>query len=324
MIFTFLLLKIIPLYFLILLGYLAGRFFNAHRDTLAQILFFLITPVILFNGVVHTRLDLNVVALPLFTFTISSCLCFCFYRLSALIWNDSTKNLMAMSAGCGNTGYLGFPLALLFFDEQGAGVYIMAWLGMSIFENTLGYYILAKANNTGNECLKKLYKLPSLYAVLIGIVCNYAGLIPPGIFDETISHMKGAFTVLGMMMIGMGLAHLPHFKFDFKFIGVSFLAKFAAWPLFMLLLIAVDTHWLHFFDKTIYDALFLISIVPIGVNTVILSALLKNKPEKAVVAVVASTLFALAYIPFMTGHFLDDPTVSEQSEIADAAPDEEH
>ena len=323
MIFTFLLIKIIPLYFLMLLGYTSRENIQCTSRYHCSNYLFLITPVILFNGVVHTKMDLSIITLPLLTFAISSFLCLSFYALSGLVWKDSTKNLMAMSAGCGNTGYLGFPLALLFFDEQGTGVYIMAWLGMTIFENSLGYYILAKGSHSGAECLKKLFKLPSLYAVFLGLAFNYFNVFPPDLFSETITHMKGAYTVLGMMVIGLGLAHLPHFKLDFKFIGMAFLAKFAVWPVIILLLTTADSLWFHFFDKTIYDALLLISIVPIGVNTVIISSLLNNKPEKAVIAVVASTVFALVYIPLMTSHFLGhNIEMPEQGEIADAAEKE--
>ena len=317
MIFSVLLLKIIPFYLMIFLGYLAGKLFHAHRETIAQILFFLITPIILFVGVVNTKLDLNVLSLPLFTFAISCTLCLLFYALSSLIWNDSTKNLMAMSAGCGNTGYLGLPIALLLFDEQGVGVYIMGWLGMTVFENSLGYYMLAKGTHSASVCLRKLAKLPALYGVLLGLVANVLHIRPPELFAESISHLKGTYTVLGMMTIGLGLANLPSLKFDYKFIGISFLSKFAAWPLLILLLTQADARWLHFFNQTIYDALLLISIVPIGINTVILSSLLKNKPEKAVIAVLLSTVFALGYIPFMTNTFLSSDPEIDREEIAE-------
>jgi malate permease and related proteins len=327
MIFSLLLLKIIPFYLIILLGYLAGKLFNTNRDALSQILFFLITPVIIFNGVINTDLNFSILSLPFLTFTISSSICLLFYALSRFIWQDSTKNLMAMSAGGGNTGYFGLPMALLLFNEQGAGVYIIALLGVTIYENSVGYYILAKGTHTAMECIRKLIKLPSLYAVLFGLIAHLFHIRLPSIFEESIIHMKGAYTVLGMMIIGLGLAGLPNFKFDFKFIGMTFLAKFAVWPLLVLLLIAVDMTWLHFFNQVIYDALILLSIVPIGVNTVILSSLLKNQPEKAVIAVVLSTVFALAYMPLMTTYFIEGSkgnSSMEESVIAEVSPPEKN
>jgi predicted permease len=268
-----------------------------------------------FNSVAHTKLDLSVLSLPLLTCLMTCMLCLGFYVLSKRVWQDSTKNLMAMSAGCGNTGYFGLPIALMLFDAQGVGIYIMAQLGTTIYENSLGYYILAKGTHSGMECIKKLAKLPALYGVCLGLLASYLNIQPPDFFSDSITHMKGAYTVLGMMIIGLGLAHLPNHKIDYKFIGLTFLAKFAVWPLCTLLFINADLHWFHFFNQTIYNALMLLSIVPIGVNAVIFSTLLKNKPEKAVIAVMLSTVAALAYLPLMTGYFIQQ---EEQQEIAEA------
>lgn len=299
-----LLLKIIPLYLNILLGYLAGKLLDANRDTIARIMFYMINPIVIFNGVVNTKLDAAVLFLPLLTFVISSSLCLIFYRLSKPIWQDSSRNLMAFSAGSGNTGYFGLPVALLLFNEQGEGVYIMALLGISLYENSIGYYIFAKGLYPPSECLWKLSKLPALYAFIGGLIINITHMKVPALFSEFMIGIKGTYTVLGMMIIGLGLASLHNFKLDLKFVGMTFLAKFVAWPCIVLSIILIDNHFLHFFSKSIHDALMLISIVPLAVNTVVMASLLNSQPEKAATTVMLSTLVAIVYVPFMTACFL--------------------
>ena len=306
--FSLLLFKIIPLYALILMGYLSGKWLDANRDTIAKILFFMITPIIIFNGVIHTRLDSNVLVLPLLTFGVSSILCIGFYNLSKLIWHDASKNLTAFSAGSGNTGYFGLPMALLLFDEQGEGVYIMAILGSMLYDNSMGYYILAKGSHSAKECIMKLIKLPSLYALALGLAFNIFQFKIPELFSEFSAYMKSTYTVLGMMVIGLGLSGLNHLKLDYKFIGMTFLAKFVAWPLLMLFIITTDAYCFHFFNPTIYNVLMLISIVPLAANMVVLASLFKNQPEKAATAVALSFIFAIVYVPVMTTYFIqDDP-----------------
>lgn len=304
------------------MGYLAGKLFSVSRDTIAQVLFFLITPIIVLNGVMNTHLNMNILLLPFLTFAMSSGLCLGFYILSKRIWNDSTENLMAISAGTGNTGYFGLPVALLLFDDHGEGVYIMALLGVTLFENSLGFYVLAKGTYSSRECLEKLIKLPSLYAFILGLILNFATIHPPLFFQEFIGYMKGTYVVLGMMIIGLGLSTLRSLKLDFKYIGMAFLAKFAAWPLIALAVIIFDSYWLGFFNQTIYDVLLLISIVPVAANTVILAAIVKNQPEKAAAAVFLSTFFALIYIPVMVTYFIEgaeDPQ-EVKSELIGTAP----
>lgn len=302
--FSALLLKISPLYLNMLLGFLAGKLLEMPRDAVARFMFYMISPLIMFNGILHTHLDLSVLSLPLLVFCISTSLCLIFYRFSKGLWKDSTANVLAFSAGSGNTGYFGLPLALFLFNDQGEGVYMMALLGVTIFENSIGFYIFAKGAHSPIECLRKLTRLPILHAFFIALFINYLKIPVPLIFNEFMCHIKGTYAVLGMMIIGLGLAGLHHFNLDLKFLSLSFLAKFVAWPLITFTLIAIDSAWLGIYTEDIHRALILLSIVPLGVNTVILATVLKTEPEKAASAVLLSTIFALVYIPFMAIYFI--------------------
>lgn len=302
------LIKIIPLYMNILLGYLAGKLLEVNRETIARLMFYIINPIVVFNGVLHTRLDPSVLLLPIFTFSISSLLCLLFYKLGKTLWLDSSANLLAFSAGTGNTGYFGLPMALLLFDDQGEGAYIMGLLGVTFFENTLGFYVLSRkneaaSNQTPLQCFFKLFKLPTLYALLGGLFFNIIHLPIPEIFNEFMLNIKGAYAVFGMMIIGLGLAGLKDFKIDYKFVGMSFLAKFVAWPAIVLSIITIGK-FLGYENNYIYNALMLVSIVPLAVNTVVMASLLKTQPEKAASAVLASIIFALLYVPIMANLFI--------------------
>src|SRR5688572_3427342 len=116
----------LTLYIIIFMGFVAGKFLKLNRDTIAQLLFVFIAPVIIFNGIINTRLDSSIIFVPLLTFAISTIICLVFFYVSKHLWHDQTRNLIALTAGSGNTGYFGLPVALLLFDDQGEGIYIMA------------------------------------------------------------------------------------------------------------------------------------------------------------------------------------------------------
>lgn len=296
--------KLLPLYFNILLGYIAGKKLQANQETISKLMFYIISPLIIFNGVIHTKLNASIMSLPILTFAISCSLCVIFYRFSRRIWSDSTKNLMAFSAGSGATGYFGVPLALIIFDQQTEGIYIMALLGVTLYDNSLGYYISVKGSYTTMECMKKILTLPTLYAFLLGMAINLFQIPIPDVYTDFITHIKGVYIVMGMMIIGIGLAGLTEFKLDFKFIGMTFLAKFLAWPLLVLLIIAIDRAYLGIYHPTSHQVLILISIVPLAINTVIMASIMKYQPERVAATVLLSTIFALLYLPFMTSFFL--------------------
>jgi malate permease and related proteins len=292
--------KLAPLYLNILLGYIAGKKLDVSRDTVARIMFFLINPLIIFNGAVNARLNLSIISLPFLT----SVICIVFYRFSRKIWQDASKNIMAFSAGSGNTGYFGVPLALMLFDTQVEAIYIMALLGITLYENSLGYYISAKGTYGTKECFSRMLQLPAIYAFLGGLTLNVLHCPIPDVFRDFIGHIRGVYTVMGMMIIGLGLAGLTTFKLDVKFVGLTFIAKFLVWPLIILLLIALDSSYLGIYEPIVHKALILLSIVPLAVNTVVMASLMQCHPEKTAATVLLSTIFALFYVPFMTSVFI--------------------
>lgn len=297
------LLKLLPLYALVCLGYFAGKKLNAERHTVASLLFYILLPLLIFTGVMNTPIDAGVLMLPVLLLVMASTLCALVYQVAGFWWKGSARGVLAMAAGNGNTGYFGLPVAMIFFDEKTLGIYIMALLGVTLYENSVGYYITARGKHTVKESIHKVLMLPSLYAFLLGLVFNFCNVHVPGIFAEFVTHIRGAYSVLGMMMIGLGLATIERAKPDLKFIAVAFAARFVAWPLFALGVIALDTHAIHFFSENVHKAIFIISIVPLAANAVVIATLLRAEPEKIAFTVLLSTVFGLFFVPLMASWY---------------------
>lgn len=303
-IFFLLFLKILPLYIIIALGYVAGKYLQVTKESVANLVIYLIAPVIFFNGILTTTISLSSLSLPLLVFVVCCLICLLFYFISSFIWKDNTKNMLAFISSDGNNGYFGLPVALALFPSNLIGLFIFAGLGILLYENTLGFFIAAKGQHTVKESLFKLLKLPLIYAVAVGLLANLLKLHFGSIYTDAVINFKGAYTILGMMIIGLGLAGIKEFKFDFLFTGISFIAKFLVWPLLVLLVIFIDSHFLRFYSQDSYKILILLSVVPLAANTVSFATLLKSHPEKVAIAVLLSTLFALLYIPLMISLFV--------------------
>ena len=65
----------------------------------------------------------------------------------------------------------------------------------------------------------------------------------------------------------------------------------------------LDRLYFRFFDPSIVNVLLILSLVPLAANTVAIATELKTHPEKASLAVLLSTLFALFFIPAMVSIF---------------------
>lgn len=122
----------------------------------------------------------------------------------------------------------------------------------------------------------------------------------PEVLDLFFGQFKVAFSILGMMVLGMGLVGQKRGEgIDLKFLSIALLAKFIFWPLAILGLILADRSFTHFFYEDLYRVLFLCAIVPLAGNTVTLAVLLNTRPEKAAFAVLLSTIISIFTIPLM-------------------------
>lgn len=303
-IFFTLLFKLIPLYIIILLGFFAGKYLHVKKEPIATLLIYIIAPIIIFNGVVATKINVSSLSLPILFFFLCSVMCLSFYWIAHFFWKDSTKNILAFTAGTGNTGYFGIPVAIALFNNNILGLVVLSVLGFVLYENSVGFFITARGHHTLKEALVKVVTLPTIYAFFLGLIVNLMSIHLGSIYADAVTNVKGAYIILGMMLIGLGLSGITALKFDFKFIGITFLAKFIIWPLLIFAVIIIDKLTFKLFDISIEKIMVLMSIVPLAANTVAYATQLKAQPEKASLAVLLSTLFALIYIPLIAVYFL--------------------
>lgn len=298
-VFLTLLEKIIPLYLIIALGYFLRRYNHINNKTIATLLIYVLVPVVVFDGAARANLELSTISLPFLFFILSCTICLSFYAISSFIWPGSEKNLIAYAAGTGNTGYFGLPVAIALFGEHTVPLMVMSMFGLLVYEASLGFFIMSRGNLSVKNSLMHVVKLPTIYAFALGLLVNLAHLKLGTNYNSLLINFRGAYSVLGMMLIGLGIGASKKLQFDIKFIAVTFFAKFAVWPLLILLIIFADKFFLHIYNLQIYEVMLLLSIVPLAANAVAFSTVLKLHPEKAALAVLLSTLFALFYIPLM-------------------------
>lgn len=296
--------KIYPLYLIIGLGYLAGRILKADRTTVSSILIYIIAPVVVFYGVATAPDNNAYLLLPVIFFFVACLLSVLFFYLGGFFWKTSERNLLSFIAGTGNTGYFGIPLTLALFGQKGLSIAVFATLGLILYESTRGYYIIARSHATAREALNKVLRLPVIYAFLLGIVASRFDVTFSESLTSAFSYFTGAYTLFGMMILGITLSAVTRATFDKTFTAISFAAKFICYPLAIGALVYIDKTLLHLFEPEVHAVTMILSIAPMATNTVTYAAYLKAHPEKAAFTVTLSTLFALVYIPLFIAVFL--------------------
>jgi len=295
-----LIVKIIPLYFMILLGYVAGRFLKVPKEAISALLLYMLMPAVVLVATARTPLSPGNLLAPVIFFVIGTALSFGLYHGSATLLRDSTRNVLAFTAGTGNTGYFGIPVALAVFGPDRLGLVVLTGLGAIFFENTFGFYHVARSAYTVRASLLRMLRLPALHAFVLGVILNLSGVqLGPTLLDAA-ELFRDTYSVLGMMMVGLALSGLRGYAFDARFLGLALVTKFALWPLLISGVVWLDQTFTHLLSPELAQVLFFLSFMPLAANTAVFATELRAQPEKAALAVLLSTLLGLVVIPLMT------------------------
>jgi predicted permease len=291
--------KLLPLYVTVLLGWIAGRYLEASGRHIAGIMLYIVTPSVIFSGVMAAPLSLEVILLPALTFALCSILGLLHMLLARRLGLSRLSSLMPLSVGTGNTGYFGIPVALVLFGQEGLALYVVCMLGTVLFEHSIGFYLAARGRYSICDALVRVARLPSVYAFALAVILNLSGLSIPEVFMPLFDNLRGAYSTLGMMIIGMSILSVRGLLGDLRFTALAFFGKFVSWPVVALSLWWLDANLFGLYSTAVHQAIFLISITPIAANTVVIATLLDNSPKQAAGTTLLSTLFALLFIPVM-------------------------
>jgi len=289
--------NIIPLYVLILLGFISGRYMDVNLPSMATIAIYILAPIVNFGAMAQMNFTPEYMTLPFIFFIGSAVIGTISYLSAQKIWKNNTANLIGMGSVTGNTMYFGLPVILALLGPEWIGVYALLNLGTFLNEVGLGYFFGARGNATLKGALLKVLKLPVIHAIWLGLLYNLSGFALPESFTRYWDYSIGAWVIIGMMIIGVALAKQSKLDIDFKLLLSMFTPKFILWPIFGFSVILIDQAYFQAFEKEVYVMLAVMTAVPLAGNLVAYAATLNLHPEKAATAVLISTLMAFITVP---------------------------
>lgn len=276
-----------------LIGIVVGKKFKTNQQDISTLLVYVITPAVMFVSVLQAPAG-SFLHFSIGAFLACSVSAILAYNVGRLLWRDNTKNLFAFAGGTGNTGYFGLPMALALFDAHGAAVAVFIIFGANVYDVTVGYFLTSRGHYSVKDSLRTVVRIPTLYAFALGSLIKDSALMPGPVLIDSMNSFKGAYSVLGMMVIGLTLARVQRYAVDLRFMAASLGWKYLYWPCLGMLLLSLFGTALVPAEQ---GAILLMCCVPMAGNTVVIANQLQLHPEKAATAVMASTLLAMASMP---------------------------
>ncbi len=289
--------NILPLYVLIGLGYIAGRWLDVNLHSMAIVAIYILAPIVNFGALAQMEFTPQYILLPIIIYFCSVTIGIVSYTTAQKIWKNNRANLVGMSSVVGNTMYFGLPVVMALLGPEWAGVYALINLGIFLNEISLGYYFGARDQASVKGAILKVLKLPVIYGIALGLLYNMSGLDLPDSFMRYWNYAIGAWVFIGMMIIGVALSKLPSLDPDWGLIANLFVPKFIVWPIVGFTIILGDMGYFQLFSSEVYYLLAIITSVPLAGNLVAYAATLNLHPEKTAAAVLLSTILGILSVP---------------------------
>ncbi|NPA55994.1 MAG: transporter [Epsilonproteobacteria bacterium] len=279
--------SVISIYLFIILGFIAKRKFHTiDEKSFVIVSVYFLQPFLTFWGLTLKPIDITSSYVSLIYLLIIF-VSLIFTIIIARGLDTKERNIAIITALIGNTGNLGIPLSYALWQDSGAFYATIINLTNVFFIYLFGIFFYAGKFNIQN--IKKIFKIPIIYAGLFAIIINTIG-----IDVSKISQMlqMGAYSsmVLQLMIFGMYTANISIKTIPIKLSIVVSFEKFILVPVVGFVILKL-LHIPPFLSKVI-----LLEVsMPIAVNNVNLAALFDNAPEIVAWLIILSSVLFIPY-----------------------------
>ncbi|ERT59982.1 MULTISPECIES: AEC family transporter [Megasphaera] len=311
----------LPLFLLVLIGFLVDRKYHIAVKSISKLLFYLIIPCFVFTNIYKTDF-------PTTSPRIIGCV-FLLLLLSLFIadgvskWRHYDEGMLQSCRNAfmfNNTGNLGVALIVLVFSHEpfvvngdtpylseALVIWIIIFVIQSVGLNTLGLYQAGRGRLSARDALRATLRLPMLYVFAAAVFCRLFNIPADRFSFWPIMQMAGgAITPVAMFAVGVQISQTK-IKWLDPDVWIVSLLKFFLVPLVGLGII-FGANWLLPGTFTAVGALvFLIyCAVPTAVNTAMYAMEFDNYPDYATQVVMNTTAmsaFSLTLVIFI-GHLI--------------------
>ena len=213
----------------------------------------------------------------------------------AVIWGklffrketEERKKCLRYGMICSNAGFLGNPIAEGMFGTYGLMLASVFLIPLRIMMWTEGISIFSKKADFKKTCRKTMTH-PCILACFIGIVLLVTGVHLPVMLNKTLAALGACNTAMSMLVIGMILCDIQWNSFKDKAVWLYCFHRLLVFPAVVLLIGTV----IPISDDVLKIAV-LLTAMPAGATTSILSAKYNVEPKLGTELVICSTLLSI-------------------------------
>lgn len=218
-------------------GFFLGRALTIDSRSLGRVVFYVFSPVLVFDLLLHNNLPLGemarTVGFCLAVFTSMCILSLVFGRFAK--FDRRTLIAVLLTVAFANTGNLGLPLVSFAFGEDALAHATLYFVTTSVLFNTVGVLIASLGHLELKQAALGMLKVPTVYAVILAALLNQFNVLLPVPLERTISLAADGAIPLMLILLGVELARVQ-WSHSLKALGLGAGLRLLVAPLVGLLL----------------------------------------------------------------------------------------
>ena len=277
---------VLPIFLIIALGALLGKIKKLNLDSFIFIIMYITAPALVFSSLQKSEIKIaEFFSMIVYVLIIILIL----WIISAIIikLTKTKEKGLQLPMMFGNTGYLGFPVALFAFGVIGLSYAVIYSAIETIALMSLGIYLAHHKND-----FREIFKIPLIYAIIIALLFNIIKYKLPSLILTPID-MIGQITIpLALIVLGYRLT-----KIKVKQVKKAFLVS-----LFKMVggfIIALSIVTIFSLTGLIRNILILQAAMPSAVLTMVICYKYKRDADLVASIVFISTLLSIITIPLI-------------------------
>ncbi|MEM7032540.1 MAG: AEC family transporter [Chloroflexota bacterium] len=229
---------LLPVFALVILGYVAGPRLALDARSLSRFAYYLVAPSFIFNVFSQSNIEVTLaVRMILFMLTVTLLTALGGYLAARLLRASPTMtSAFVLIAGFGNVGNFGFPIIQFKFGDEALAAAALYFIIGSISGFMIG--VMAATWHKGESRLVAVMatlKTPALIAVVPAFIVNYFGLPLPIFVTRSVGLLAGALIPIMLVTLGVQLAEMGRPRLTREIIVASSLRLIVGPVLAMLL-----------------------------------------------------------------------------------------
>ena len=280
--------NLLPILLIAGAGFVLGKLFKITPRALSQVIFYIFSPALVFRLLVHSQLT-NQDILTILAFATAF-----LAVLAGLTWIAGKalrleRKIMAavlITALFMNAGNFGLPVTKFAFGDTALAFASLFFVTSATYTNSVGVVIASSGSTSILQAIKGLLRLPSIYAMILGILLVRLDVELPTVLDRSVSLLADASIPSMLVLLGLQFVNL---KLDGQ---VRPLILVTVMRLLIAPLLALGLSRIFGLTGPAYQAAVLEAGMPTAVLTTVLATEFDSMPSFVTTAVFVTTILS--------------------------------